>query len=798
MRQRQIIYWLALALIAISLIAWQWEPAHRFSWKYDEGLNAVKAQLLLAGKPLYREIWSDQPPLFTLLLAASFKVWGQSVLAGRALVLGLTVVGIAALGWLARRLAGPWAGVAAAFCLAILPHVHELSRLIMIGLPAISLGLVALACAWEYRAASRHAWLVASALTFAASLLVKPLTAPLYLPLSALILAGGASAAQIPSQRPGFEPPWGRHRVAANSRNWLQWNLYLALPLLLTVIAFGPSALAGQIVGTLADSRAASGFDLAGNWSEISAYLFNDKWSVSYSGLIALGVVGLAALARERRWPDLLALSLWLVGTFAALVLHSPLRRHQLLLFTPALIAAAAVSVGQALGGLFRLRKIGASARVMAFAAWAALALALMGAPDVARADLEIRDTFLRDDREALDRRGAVEYLQRYTPPGSVVITDDPMLAFKSGRLVPPALAVPSARRVEAGELSAAALISLTENVQPSAILLWEQRLAKVEEYNVWVRTHYTAVRAYSDARWIYAPAAIASVQHPQPAVSEEGLAFVGSRLARPAADPGETLALDIYLRADRSIERDYTLFVHLVDAEGHSWGQQDTPPLDGQDPTSAWQLGEGGAQHVELTVRDDAPPGDKLLAVGLYGADKRRLTFYDGQGAKLPDGQLILAPHAVVRWKANYDAPVMQHTEPAELGGQVRLLGCDLGRDAWRAGETLSFTLYWQSMAEMNTNYTVFVHLLDDRGEIAAQRDQQPGAGEYPTAAWRAGEVIADRYEMPLPANLAPGEYHLAVGMYELASGARLPMVAGGQTLADGRLTLTVPIRIE
>jgi hypothetical protein len=88
MRQRQIIYWLALALIAISLDRLgSGSRAHRFSWKYDEGLNAVKAQLLLAGKPLYREIWSDQPPLFTLLLVASFKVWGQSVLAGRALVL---------------------------------------------------------------------------------------------------------------------------------------------------------------------------------------------------------------------------------------------------------------------------------------------------------------------------------------------------------------------------------------------------------------------------------------------------------------------------------------------------------------------------------------------------------------------------------------------------------------------------------------------------------------------------------------------------------------------------------------
>ena len=52
----------------------------------DEGGNLMKALLVNKGYALYAEIWSDQPPLLTLVLAQWFRWVGASLVASRVLV----------------------------------------------------------------------------------------------------------------------------------------------------------------------------------------------------------------------------------------------------------------------------------------------------------------------------------------------------------------------------------------------------------------------------------------------------------------------------------------------------------------------------------------------------------------------------------------------------------------------------------------------------------------------------------------------------------------------------------------
>lgn len=85
-----LVFWASATLMVVAFVAWQWQPAHEFAWKYDEGVNALKARLFLEGYSLYSEVWTDQPPLFTLLIAATFTLFGQSVFVARALVLVLS------------------------------------------------------------------------------------------------------------------------------------------------------------------------------------------------------------------------------------------------------------------------------------------------------------------------------------------------------------------------------------------------------------------------------------------------------------------------------------------------------------------------------------------------------------------------------------------------------------------------------------------------------------------------------------------------------------------------------------
>src|SRR5215475_11070792 len=59
----------------------------RIQFDSDEGLNLMRSMLVALGHPLYREVSSDQPPLFTQLLAMVFRMTGFEVNPARLLVL---------------------------------------------------------------------------------------------------------------------------------------------------------------------------------------------------------------------------------------------------------------------------------------------------------------------------------------------------------------------------------------------------------------------------------------------------------------------------------------------------------------------------------------------------------------------------------------------------------------------------------------------------------------------------------------------------------------------------------------
>ena len=88
-----------------------------------------------------------------------------------------------------------------------------------------------------------------------------------------------------------------------------------------------------------------------------------------------------------------------------------------------------------------------------------------------------------------------------------------------------------------------------------------------------------------------------------------------------------------------------------------------------------------------------------------------------------------------------------------------------------------MEVTLYWQASEAVDDNYVVFVHLLDGSGQLAANHDGPPSGGLFPTEAWLPGMTVPDTHTVPLPAQLAPGEYEIRVGLYDPTSGARLPV---------------------
>jgi hypothetical protein len=131
------------------------------------------------------------------------------------------------------------------------------------------------------------------------------------------------------------------------------------------------------------------------------------------------------------------------------------------------------------------------------------------------------------------------------------------------------------------------------------------------------------------------------------------------------------------------------------------------------------------------------------------------------------------------------------------DFGRMIRLRGVDLPAEA-QAGEALRFTLHWQASAPVDFDYSAFAHLLDAQGNKVAQLDWQPHdrMGILPTSAWPQGWPVTDTQVLPLPADLAPGDYTLLVGFYNWQNGSRLPTfgrgVIGGDAVGLG------PVRVE
>jgi hypothetical protein len=139
---------------------------------------------------------------------------------------------------------------------------------------------------------------------------------------------------------------------------------------------------------------------------------------------------------------------------------------------------------------------------------------------------------------------------------------------------------------------------------------------------------------------------------------------------------------------------------------------------------------------------------------------------------------------------------PPIQYPLKVNLGSQVEFLGYDLDRTDVNPDETLHLTLYWRALAEMDTSYTVFTHLLDGANQIQGQRDNPPVGGNYPTTLWVPDEVVVDKYDIVVDVGALPGEHVIEIGLYVAETGQRLPVLdEAGQIIGDRILLSRVKV---
>ena len=89
---------------------------------------------------------------------------------------------------------------------------------------------------------------------------------------------------------------------------------------------------------------------------------------------------------------------------------------------------------------------------------------------------------------------------------------------------------------------------------------------------------------------------------------------------AEVSAPRGSVVLLNLYWRALAPIDRDYALFIHVLDERGERVWQRDLPPRHADYPPSRWRPGELVVDSADLDL-SALPPGVYRLDVGLYDA---------------------------------------------------------------------------------------------------------------------------------------------------------------------------------
>jgi hypothetical protein len=90
-------------------------------------------------------------------------------------------------------------------------------------------------------------------------------------------------------------------------------------------------------------------------------------------------------------------------------------------------------------------------------------------------------------------------------------------------------------------------------------------------------------------------------------------------------------------------------------------------------------------------------------------------------------------------------------------------------------AGTTLRVALYWEVLAPMEQNYTVFVHAVSGEDEVIGQHDSWPADTHRPTSVLPEGEKVRDVHFVRLDKPASADELMLRIGLYESVSGEPL-----------------------
>jgi hypothetical protein len=262
--------------------------------------------------------------------------------------------------------------------------------------------------------------------------------------------------------------------------------------------------------------------------------------------------------------------------------------------------------------------------------------------------------------------------------------------------------------------------------------------------------------------------------------INGEEIQLVGVEMlpGQSVTSANEPVELALYWTIPEVVEGDYLSSIHALGRDLVSEGQVNRYPASGMIPTSQWQPHQIWRDEYRIYIDDDASAPSRLqMKVGLYDTTQGNdLPAYGPSGEKI---ELLIIGSARLGSDQDDERQPAVELDKALVDG-LALSGYNQKPATVHSGDKLSLDLFWEATGTPSLDYTVFVHLVDSAGDLAATADGPPLSGNYPTSMWREGDVVEDRHLMTLPDDLRPGLYQLSVGFYDPNTLVRVSLVDG------------------
>lgn len=237
---------------------------------------------------------------------------------------------------------------------------------------------------------------------------------------------------------------------------------------------------------------------------------------------------------------------------------------------------------------------------------------------------------------------------------------------------------------------------------------------------------------------------------------------LLGYTLHNDALQPGGTVSVTLYWEALTAMNRNWSVFVHLRDADGIVIAQRDTYPGMGLMMTRKLVPGQTLADTYVIGLPQASPaPNVATIEVGLYDLS---------DGFRLPprDGERNLVELGTVRIEPN--AGELPNPQALNFEHRLEVAGYTIDRRVVPAGESFTMTLYWRALRRMDIDYTAFIHVRGPGESLWGQLDSWPG--DRATSGLVPGELIEDVRTITVNPDTAPGQYDLELGVYEYRDG--------------------------